>query len=154
MMSARAPIPGPRGYTVVAQMDHSDVAHELYVLRLSAILAFLVCVLAALVLGRHLAGRILASITDLVRRCRALANGEPLPPSRPGPRDELDHLSTEFDDMARRLRRTAEEREEALDALREANEKLESRVLERTAELENDTPRPCAARNLTISRVK
>ena len=112
---------------------------DLYTLRLSATLAFLVCVLAALLLARHLAGRFLARITDLTSRCRALASGESLPPRRPGPRDEFDNLSREFDAMAGRLRHTAQDRERAHAALREANARLESRVRERTAELEGAT---------------
>ena len=53
-------------------------AGDLYSLRLYAALAFCVCVLAALVLSRHLALRFLARITDLTARCRALASGEPV----------------------------------------------------------------------------
>ncbi len=135
-ITARAPIAGSRNYFVVAQLGGAETSQELSVLRVRAMIAFLVCVLAALFIGRHLAGRILARITDLARRCRALASGEPLPPRHSGAHDELENLISEFDDMARRLRRTAEQREEALDSLREANEKLESRVLDRTSELE------------------
>jgi len=137
MVTARESVAGPRGYEVVAQMSAAAVGADLYILRLSAALAFLVCVLAALVLSRHLAGRILVRITDLAARCRALANGEPMPPWRPGPHDELEHLTGEFNAMAKRLRRAAGEREDALLALREANDTLESRVIERTTELED-----------------
>ncbi len=114
-------------------------AGDLYTLRLYAALAFCVCVLAALVLSRHLALRFLARITDLTARCRALASGEALPPRKAGPRDEFDNLSREFDAMAGRLRHTAQDRERAHAAVREANAKLESRVRERTAELESAT---------------
>ncbi len=95
--------------------------------------------LAALTLSRHLAGRFQANITDLTARCHALANGDPLPPRRPGARDEFDKLTREFDAMAGRLRHTAEGRERAHIALRDANERLESRVRERTAALEGAT---------------
>lgn len=114
-------------------------AGNLYTLRLYAALAFCVCVLAALLLSRHLARRFLARITDLTARCRALAAGESLPPRKPGPRDEFDNLSREFDAMAGRLRHSAQDRERAHAAVREANARLESRVRERTAELEAAT---------------
>jgi diguanylate cyclase (GGDEF)-like protein len=138
-LNMRAPVPGDVSFLVGIDMSSSEAAAKLYILRLSAALAFLVCALAALVLSRHLAGRFLASVTDLVARCRALANGEPLPPRPPGPRDELDQLAHEFDAMAGRLRHAAEGRERALAALHEANEHLESRVHERTAALERAT---------------
>jgi len=137
-LSMRAPVSGG-GYVVGIEMRSSEAAEKLYILRLSAVLAFLVCVLAALILSRHLAGRFLARITDLAARCRALASGEPLPPRWPGPRDELDDLAREFDAIAGRLRHAAEDRERAHAALGEANEHLESRVYERTAALEGAT---------------
>ena len=138
-LNMRAPVAGDASFVVGIDMRSSEAAEKLYILRLSAALAFLVCVLAALILSRHLARRFLVSITDLVLRCRALASGEPLPPRRPGPRDELDQLTHEFDAMAGRLRHAAEGRERALAALHEANEHLESRVHERTAALEGAT---------------
>jgi diguanylate cyclase (GGDEF)-like protein len=131
-LSMRAPVLGDGGYVVGIEMRSTEAAEKLYILRLSAALAFLGCVLAALILSRHLAGRFLARINDLVVRCRALANGDPLPPRWPGPRDELDNLAREFDAMAGRLRHTAQ-------SLSEANEHLESRVRERTAALEGAT---------------
>jgi diguanylate cyclase (GGDEF)-like protein len=132
-------IAGPFGafvYWTAAQVVGAD---HLDTLRLYAALAFLVCVLAALLLSRILAGRLLARINDLTERCRALANGDPLPPRGAVPRDEFDNLSREFDAMAGRLRHSAADRERAHGALREANENLEQRVRERTAELENAT---------------
>ncbi len=136
---ALARVPGTDDYFAGIEMHNTEVDAKLYILRLSAALAFLVCALAALVLSRHLAGRILNRIGDLTTRCRALANGEPLPPRQPGPRDELDDLAREFDAMAGRLRHAAQSREQAHAALREANEHLESRVRSRTAELEGAT---------------
>lgn len=135
-LTTRAAVSGDGNYVVVVHMRSDDVAGKLYFLRLSAALAFLVCVLAALILSRDLARRILLRITDLATRCRALANGDPLPPRRPGPRDELDDLTREFDSMAGRLRHSAEGTQRAHAALRDANEQLESRVRERTAALE------------------
>ncbi|MBS0571600.1 MAG: diguanylate cyclase [Proteobacteria bacterium] len=138
-MFAVVVIAGPFGvfvYWMAAQVV--DAAHR-DALRLYAALAFLVCVLAALLLSRILAGRILMRINDLTARCRALASGDALPPRRPGPRDEFDNLSREFDAMAGRLRHTAQDRERAHAAVRDANARLESRVRERTAELESAT---------------
>ncbi|MHB8679704.1 MAG: hypothetical protein ACYC7G_08220, partial [Rudaea sp.] len=101
---------------------------DLYTLRLSAALAFLVCVLAALVLSRLLANRIVARIADLAFRCRVLAAGQPLPPLAPGAHDELHDLAREFDAMAARLRAGAQDRERAHAALREANARLAENV--------------------------
>ncbi len=148
---ARAAVPGAAGYTIGMQTRPDAVGETLYILRLSAVLAFLVCVLAALVLSRDLARRFQTSITDLAARCRALANGEPLPPRRrQGASDEMDTLAREFDAMAGRLRHTAEGRERALAAVHEANEHLESRVRERTVQLEGATVK---LRNEIESRV-
>ncbi|MGH8040469.1 MAG: diguanylate cyclase [Rudaea sp.] len=136
--TVHAPVAGG-AYRVGVELRPGATTDNLYTLRLSAALAFLVCVLAAMLLGRHLAWRLLARITDLIGRCRALATGEPLPSRRPGPRDEFDRLTREFDAMAGRLRHAAEDRERAHAALREANARLESRVRERTAALEGAT---------------
>jgi len=114
-------------------------AGSLYALRLSAALAFLVCVLAALVLSRLLANRIVARITDLAFRCRVLAAGQPLPSLPTGKADELDDLAREFDAMAARLRDAARDRENAHTAVREANARLEQVVRGRTSELERAT---------------
>ena len=138
-LSVRAPVPGDGEFGVGIETRPNRVSEHLYFLRLSAALAFLVCVLAALMLSRHLSRLFQHSITDLVARCRALANGEPLPPRHAGPSNEFDGLAREFDAMAGRLKAAAEGRERASAALREANEKLESRVRERTAELEGAT---------------
>jgi diguanylate cyclase (GGDEF)-like protein len=108
-------------------------------LRVTAALAFLLCVLAALMLSRILANRILARITDLAFRCRMLAAGQPLPPRPAGAQDELDDLAREFDAMATRLRDAAAERESAATAVRQANSQLEANVRKRTAELEKAT---------------
>lgn len=123
-------------WTAAAQLANSS---NLYTLRLSAALAFLFCVLAALVLSRVLAGRIVARITDLAFRCRVLAAGQPLPSRPPGANDELDDLAREFDAMAARLREAAQDRENAHGALHQANARLEENVRGRTAELERAT---------------
>lgn len=123
-------------WTAAAQLAASG---NLYTLRLTAALAFLVCVLAALVLSRVLAGRIVARITDLAFRCRVLAAGQPLPSRPPGANDELDDLAREFDAMAARLREAAHDRENAHAALRRANAQLEDNVRRRTADLEHAT---------------
>ncbi len=133
-----APVAGS-AYSVGVELRAGAANDNLYTLQLSAALAFLLCVLATMLLGRRLARRLLARITDLIGRCRALATGGALPPRRPGPRDEFDQLTREFDAMAGRLRHAAEDRERAHAALRVANARLESRVRERTAALEGAT---------------
>jgi len=113
----------------------AEIDERLYALRLGTALAFLVCILVAAILSRHLAQVFVARTADLAARCRALANNEPLPPRGTAPRDDFDNLALEFDAMAGRLRHSAERREQAYAALREANAHLESRVVERTTEL-------------------
>ena len=135
----RVPLHGSAGYVVAVVERRGAVGENLYALRLGAMLAFLLCVLAALVLSRALANRILARITDLAFRCRMLAAGQPLPPRPIGAQDELDDLAKEFDHMAARLREAAQERESANTAVRQANSQLEANVRKRTAELEKAT---------------
>ena len=135
----RVPMRGGAGYIVTAVERRGTTAENLYALRMGAVLAFLLCALAALVLSRALANRILARITDLAFRCRMLAAGQPLPPRPAGAQDELDDLAKEFDHMATRLRDAAQERESAAAAVRQANAQLEANVRKRTAELEKAT---------------
>ena len=132
----RAPLRSAPGYAVGVVERRGAVGEYLYTLRLGALLAFLLCALAAIVLARVLANRILARITDLAFRCRMLAAGQPLPPRPAGANDELDDLAREFDHMAARLREAAQERESANTAVRQANAQLEANVRKRTAELE------------------
>jgi diguanylate cyclase (GGDEF)-like protein len=132
-------IAGPFGVFVYWTAAQVVGAEHLDTLRWYAALAFLICVLAALLLARILAGRLLTRINELTARCRALANGEALSPRGSGARDEFDQLGREFDAMAGRLRHTAQDRERAHAAVRDANARLESRVRERTAELEAAT---------------
>lgn len=133
------PLLADANYSIVVETRPGRVGEHLYILRLTTALAFLVCVLAAIILSRIAANRFQASIHDLVVRCRKLAAGEPLPPRHAGPRDEFDDLAREFDAMAGRLKSAAEGRERATVALRDANQHLESRVRDRTAELEGAT---------------
>jgi len=135
----RAPLHGPAGYAIAVVQRRGAVGENLYALRIGAVLAFLLCALAALVLSRALANRILARITDLAFRCRMLAAGQPLPPRPAEAHDELDDLAKEFDAMATRLREAAQERESATTAVRQANAQLEANVRKRTAELEKAT---------------
>lgn len=134
-LAVQIEVPKSTAHSVRVTMTAADVSERLYTLRTSATLAFLVCILIAAILSRHLARIFLARLSDLAIRCRALAANEPLPPRRPGPRDDLDDLAMEFDAMAGRLRHSAESREQAYSAVREANAHLESRVRDRTAEL-------------------
>jgi diguanylate cyclase (GGDEF)-like protein len=128
-------LPLRAGYAIAVTLRRDKVDEPLAVLRLGSALAFLLCILVALVVSRHLADRFVARISDLTARCRALANGESLPPRRAGPRDELDDLAREFDAMAGRLRHAAASREQAAAALAAANADLERRMQERTAAL-------------------
>ena len=128
-------VPAANNYDVRIRVDASELSERLYELRMSTALAFLVCVLIAAIISRHLSRRFVSRMTDLAARCRALANNEPLPPRGMSPRDDFDNLALEFDAMAGRLRHAAESREQAYAALREANSHLESRVTERTLEL-------------------
>ena len=130
-----ASIPNATKYSVHVAMGESDLSDRLYTLRMSTALAFLVCVLIAAIISRHLSRIFVMRMNDLAARCRALANNEPLPPRGMSPRDDFDNLALEFDAMAGRLRHTAESREQAYAALRESNAHLESRVAERTIEL-------------------
>jgi diguanylate cyclase (GGDEF)-like protein len=135
----RAPLRNAPGYTVAVVERRGAISEYLYTLRLGALLAFLLCALAAIVLARVLANRILARITDLAFRCRMLAAGQPLPPRPASAQDELDDLAKEFDQMATRLRDAANERESAATAVRQANAQLEANVKKRTGELERAT---------------
>ena len=138
-LQARAPLRGDPHFAVDAVLRRGAIGENLYALRIGAALAFLLCALAALMLSRVLANRILVRITDLAFRCRMLAAGQPLPPRPPGAKDELDDLAREFDAMAARLRDSAQERESAAAAVRQANSQLEANVRKRTAELEKAT---------------
>ena len=138
---ALAPVPGqqPANYVVGVRMIPGATTERLNVLRLSAAGAFLVTVLAALILSRIITTRFRTRMDSLIARCHALGKGEPLPaPERPDS-DEVAAVLAEFDVMAAELRTTQAQREQALAAVTDANARLEQRVRDRTLSLESAT---------------
>ncbi|UXI67592.1 GGDEF domain-containing protein [Tahibacter amnicola] len=127
---------GELRYVGVLRLDAASLQASLRFLRLSGLLAFLFGILLALVTSRLMAERMQRRIEALGQRCHALASGQEMPRGLPAIGDEFDRVIEEFDLVAQRLRQTAAERESALHALTESNARLESRVAERTREIE------------------
>lgn len=139
-LSAFVPIgAAPQQYFVGVRLNAESLQRSLHLLRLSALGAILFGVLAALVLSRLLAERLLFRIRLLGDRCRALAAGEPQPTDQRPIGDEFDRVIADFDATAQRLREASAQRETALAALTQANAQLESRVEERTRAIEGAT---------------
>ncbi|MEO8669954.1 MAG: diguanylate cyclase [Tahibacter sp.] len=139
-LSALAPIGGNDSrYVVGVRLLAPSLQSTLRLLRLSALVGFLAGVLLALVLSRLLAQRLQRRIIALGQRCRALAAGEIVTSGQAAIGDEFDRVIAEFDSMAQRLRESGAQREQALDALTESNQHLETRVEERTRAIEEAT---------------
>lgn len=135
-IAALAPVPRSDGrYAVGLEIGPAQLAESFAPLRLSALAALLVALLAAVVLSRMQAERLQNALRDLMERCRLHAAGE-TPPALGEGGDEFAELAREFDRLAKRLRVASHGRERAFAALREANRTLEDRVRHRTGELE------------------
>jgi hypothetical protein len=135
-MSGYAPIKNGAGrYLVGMDMRADEVKNKLHRLRMSGLLSLFASLILAVLFSHILSASFVRRIKTLAQDCRSFPSGVPVEaaPSEKG--DELDGLSLDFKIMARRLNETMLENGKAREALVKANEELEERVKERTAEL-------------------
>ena len=113
---------------------------------------FVLLVASAFVLTHYLGRGILRPVHDLVAVTQAIASGNLQARASTDVDDEIGELSRAFNQMAHRL---AESRAELLDkqrALQQAQDGLEQRIQERTAQLESAT-RAVVARELLVRQI-
>lgn len=140
MLAGYARISG-LGWGVVVERDLAGALMGIYYERDMVFGYLLMFLVLTSLFGVFLAGRLTAPLRALSHAAEEMANGNmhvPLPHSS---FLEVDSLTRSFGTTRQALAERTAEREIALEALRGANEALEMRVAERTAELAEDRAR-------------
>jgi PAS domain S-box-containing protein len=135
-LSGYAPIPKGHGlYLIGIDMDATEVQNKFRSLRISGLISLVSGFILAVLLSRVLASRVIAPITLLISRCKAIAEGQldEVIEYRNG--DELDGLISAVNDMSKKLAESRERSRQAEEALKQANDELEGRIAERTKDL-------------------
>jgi len=125
-----------RTMVVVVDAVPDLVDQPLNELRRNAGLAFVLSVLLALIMSQWLARNARSLIGRLVEYCRQIADGHFEKRLELRGDDEFVRLGMAFDDMATRLKRSLQERDQMVAQLRGARDQLEQNVKDRTQELD------------------
>lgn len=104
-------------------------------IRVYSLLGFIGAVLLSLLFARVLSKRIDRKLEDLVQRLQQVAAGRFEARMHAVSDDHFGRLALAFNDMSERLQRTLGERERSLEQLRQARDRLEIAMRERTKEL-------------------
>ena len=138
-ISGYAPIKtADREILVGIDMRANDFAKKLRSLTVIALLLLVFAALLALFLSAVVSKRLTGPISRLTERCRELAAGaSQLPAAEQATVLEVSQLQAAFDDMVNHLNAAKESREQALSAVEHSRALLETRVSERTEELES-----------------
>lgn len=104
-------------------------------IRIYSLLGFIGAVLLSLLFARVLSKRIDRKLEDLVQRLQQVAAGRFEARMHAVSDDHFGRLAFAFNDMSERLQRTLGERERNLEQLRQARDRLELAMKERTKEL-------------------
>jgi diguanylate cyclase (GGDEF)-like protein len=137
LIRGSAPLAASQGQLAVVLERRAEAAQRrLEEVRTHALLAFIVAVLLSFLISQLLARTARRVIARFVDAVRAIAEGKLEPRLQWPNEDEFSHLALAINDLAARLRTTSGEREQALIQLRNARDRLEQNVRERTQELE------------------
>jgi two-component system, cell cycle sensor histidine kinase and response regulator CckA len=135
-LSGYAPLRNGEGlYLIGLDMDASEVRNKFYQLRMSGLISLIFGFVLSILLSRFLAGQVTTPITLLISRCKAIAEGNLDEQLKHQTGDEVDGLIDAVNQMSARLSDSNEQRREAQETLKQANEKLESHIVERTQDL-------------------
>jgi len=136
-LSGYAPLRNGEGrYLVGIDMRADEVDNKLSQLRLTGLVSLLASLLLALLFAFYLSKGLSVRINALITRCRQLATGRYEPGSETRSFDEFDDLMEAFDAMGTDLEHMRRKAEHAIEELRLSRDNLETRVLERTRDLE------------------
>jgi diguanylate cyclase (GGDEF)-like protein len=135
-LSGYAPVKNGGGQFLVGlDMRADEVQLKFRRIRVAGAISLLSSVLLAALFSRLLATRITGPIRRVVDRTAEIARGQLEGEVPIGNGVELDGLATAVDRMAADLKESQSKREQAIAALAEANQGLESRIQERTHRL-------------------
>jgi HAMP domain-containing protein len=136
-LSGYAPLRNGEGhYLVGIDMRADEVDNKLSQLRLTGLVSLLASLLLALLFAFYLSRGLTGRIDTLIARCRQLALGRYDAKIEMGTSDEFDDLGQAFNTMSDELAQMRIQTQQAIEALRDSRDNLETRVQERTRELE------------------
>ncbi len=148
-LSGYAPLRQGNGrYLVGIDMRADEVRNNLRELRLTGLASFFASTLLALLFALYLSRGLAARIETLTRHCRRLAMGQMDARVEGRTFDEFDDLAEAFNTMSDSLGGTRAELEKAIAELKTAQQGLESRVEERTKELQETVEKMDVLRGL------
>ena len=148
-LSGYAPLLHGEGrYLVGIDMRADEVRNKLKELRLTGMISFLASVLLALLFALYLSRSLTRRIAGLSAHCRDVAVGRFDSRIEGRSFDEFDDLADAFNVMSGALGKTRAELDQVIRELRDAQGALESRVAERTRELEDSIARMNVMRGL------
>ncbi len=136
-LSGYAPIRNGEGrYLIGIDMDASEVQNKFRKFHFSGLVSLMFGFMLAIFLSRYLASQVTTPITQMITRCKAIADGDFGEQLERGDRDELGDLVNAINHMSNSLAESREHGRLAEDALKRANDDLEARIAERTKDLQ------------------
>lgn len=148
-LSGYAPLVHGEGhYLVGVDMRADEVKSKLTELRLTGLISFLAAVLLALLFALYLSRSLTRRIGLISAHCRKLMAGKFDVRIEGHSFDEFDDLSEAFNLMSESLGRTRADLDRVIAELRDAKDNLETRVAERTREVEESISRMNVMRGL------
>ncbi len=136
-LSGYAPLRNGEGrYLVGIDMRADEVDNKLSQLRLTGLVSLLASLLLALLFALYLSRGLTGRINTLIARCRQLSMGRYDAKIEMRACDEFDDLVEAFNAMGDELAQMRRKAEQAIEELRDSRDNLETRVQERTRELE------------------
>jgi diguanylate cyclase (GGDEF)-like protein len=136
-MSGYAPLRGGKDPALLGiDMRDAEVSRKLRQLRLSGVASFALSLGLAFIFATVLARRINRPLELFVKTCSAVAEGKQDVYVEIRTGDELDRLASALNDMSGRLAENQARRAEAEAGLRRSRDEMESKVQERTTELQ------------------
>ena len=135
-MSGYSPLRNGQGeYLVGLDMRAEELKRKLGAVRLAGSVSLGLSILLAVLFSRLLSSHFTRPIRMLIRRCRAIAQGELDQSTEAHTGDELEQLVDAFNGMSRQLAESRAQTESVNRSLEQARDHQEHRVAERTREL-------------------
>ncbi|MFZ1985788.1 MAG: HAMP domain-containing protein [Desulfatitalea sp.] len=136
-LSGYAPLRNGEGrYLVGIDMRADEVDNKLAELRLTGLVSLLSSLLLALLFALYLSRGLTGRISALIKHCRQVAMGRYDAKIEMRTWDEFDDLGDAFNTMNADLEQMRRKAEQAIEELRDSRDHLETRVQQRTQELE------------------